>query len=1222
MRDIRNESGILSETMRGVSGLGRMLTFTVTTPLLALGSAAVQTAGKFDAAMRNINAIAGLSESQLADLTQQTLEFGKATRSGAIESAGALYTVFSAGITDTADAFTAMEWSVRTAEAGLADLETTTEALVASMLSYGDTSEEFAERASNSLTAMVAVGVGSMENFANAVGNVLPTASALGMSIEELYGDMAFLTQRGLSAAKASTSMNAALTSLVKPTEAMQAAFQSLGVNGAEELIDKFGGVNGALQALIGTTDGTQAELQQLFNNIRGARAINLFANDIDGWNASMEEFYNTLDGATMRAWEQQMMSFEAQFGLFTSAIEGAAIAIGNAIIPLITPIMAGLTEIINGFSALSPEVLQLGTVFASAVALGAPLLWLLGSLISPIGVLIGGIAALATAFVTNFGGIRDTVITAVESVTGDLQPLVDIVDDFMSSLFPDEPEVKSASDFVTFSNMTPKDAFSATISPTSQAISLWSYYEDEGFIDKVSWQDFMDIALEGGWDGGAIEVGEEIVLNFDGFDIGIGQETIPQDLISMEEFELWGNNETNNNSGMAQPFINRVIEAFQDVQPQLEQELGRIVTNITTWLTETGVPLLAEGVGYFVGKMGVMIGQGLGAVGDWIGNAFSGAGDTAGEVGSYLDENVAQPFSEGFGNALGEAEVDGIGDSILTGVAGALALYATANFMIFGGAASSIMKALGLAMNVASLAWTGASTIMSFIATRLGIAAVTSQGFSYTAGFIVSKLGTSLATSFGAQSFLTSVSSALGGGIQSAVSMLTSSGALSLGAVAVSMFILFKTLEWAFDPAAVQQTRDDINEALTGLFNDFWVGSGRDGSVDVDFNRAFEDTAYMLLGMFDPLFNDMVGNKGVTFFDDMGNEITREMALGIESATPIEASPNVTMTLTTQQQHEAWQEVATQLMQTGIIVDGATVTLAGGLTPDEGMKENWSEILNGADVDFSGSMYEDEVATLWDFLGLDPAKLSDDMDMSDSDPITPPPVDTTPIIDQTTETVDAIATRVASEALDGQDSTAFIEDFLVPIEDKWTGMYAEGGSLPLAYNFFATGVQTKTSEMITGMTTGFVVMAGASAIFAGALTLQLGMVENAFMRGVDAVKHLKAEIAGLMAMSVSVDVDVQTGVSSGAPQLAVGANYIPYDGFPAWLHKGEMVVPAKDAELLRGGGIPTHMATVGVGSSGGRVETTENNNQFNIYANNFDDIVREAKRRGVNLGV
>lgn len=507
MRDIRNDVGILSETIGGIGKLGRTLTFTVTAPLIALGSMAVQSAAQFEGAMYNINAIAGLTADALDDLGARTLEFGKNTRAGAIAAAEALYTVFSAGITNADAAFMAMEWSVRTAEAGLADLTTTTEALVASMLSYGDVTEAFAERASNALTAMVAVGVGSMSTFTGAIGNVLPTAAALGMSIEELYGDIAYLTQRGLNASRAATSLNMALTALVKPTTAMTQAFYELGVTGAEQLIEKFGGVNSALQALIGTTDGSQASIQALFNRIQGARAINILAQDIDTWNASMEEFNTLVDGATMRAWEEQMKSFGAQWDLLTSAVQGAAIAIGTQLFPYLTPVVQKFTDLFNRASDLNPELITLAVVIAGVVAAAGPLMWLFASMINPIGLLIGGISMLATAFATDFGGIASTVRSTVTSVIGDLDWVAGVFGDFYSALFPRQPII---SDFVP----EPISVRTEDLITVERPTSLWEIYESGDYSDLFGWSEFMERASAGGWEGGAISPDAGIVID------------------------------------------------------------------------------------------------------------------------------------------------------------------------------------------------------------------------------------------------------------------------------------------------------------------------------------------------------------------------------------------------------------------------------------------------------------------------------------------------------------------------------------------------------------------------------------------------------------------------------------------------------------------------------------------------------------------------------------
>lgn len=601
MQQVRNETGILSESMRGIAGIGRTLTLAVSAPLLAIGGASVQAAAEFDASMRNINAIAGLTESELSDLSQTVLDFGKNTRSGATEAANALYTVFSAGITDTADAMAAMEISVMTAEAGLADLTVTTEAIIATMLSYGDTSEEMALRTSNALTAMVAVGVGEMEDFAGALGNVVPTASAMGMSIEELYGNMAFLTQRGLSAAKASTSLNAALTSLAKPTTAMKDAFEQLGVAGAEQLIEKFGGVNGALEALIGTTDGTQESLQALFNNIRGARAINLFASDIEGWKAAMQEFNDSLDGATLRAWEQQMQSFSAKTDLAMSALEGTAITIGNALIPALTPAVEGFTELLHSVSNLSPELIQIGVAFAAVVTAAAPLMWLFGSMVTPIGLLAGGVAALATAFATNFGGIADTVAGAVSEIIGDLEPLQDIVDTFFSTLFPDDPLTDV---YDPMGGMIPEVELDLTdIITVTAPTSLWDIFVGEGYADYFSWDEFMIAAQAGGWTGGAITVGDEIEIDMSFLADNVASSGGDAIVQGFEGLNMLPFTVAPENVEMDTSFTSRLTQAIQTVAPDVISEMTRVLDNVRNFVDTQGANVIEGIAGWFAGS-------------------------------------------------------------------------------------------------------------------------------------------------------------------------------------------------------------------------------------------------------------------------------------------------------------------------------------------------------------------------------------------------------------------------------------------------------------------------------------------------------------------------------------------------------------------------------------------------------------------------------------------
>ena len=592
MRDIRNEVGFLSETVSGISGAGRALTFMFTTPLVAMGTAAINVAAAFEASMYNINAIAGLTGQGLDALSQRALEFGANTRSGAQAAADALYTVFSAGLTDPEQAFKAMEVATYTAEAGLADLTVTTEAMLAVMLSYGDTGEEMAWRVSNAMTQMVAVGVGSMQDFSGALGSVVPTAQGLGMSVEELMGDMAFLTQRGLSAARAGTALNSALTALIKPTDAMSAAMTSLGADSSQELIDNFGGVNGALKALIDHAGGSQEALASMFGNIRGLRAINLFAGDVDMWNASMEEFNGALDGATMRAWDSQMMSFSATWDKLKSSVMGAAVVIGTQFFPILQPILSALTALALQVVTMDKGVLKMAVGFVTFAAVLPPVVWLLTSLISPFGIAIGLVTGLGIAFGENFKVIKDSILEA----TTDASAGIDFLKLSLSGLWD---AIKPPKDIDPFENIDfsvlDDTGGSITIGGGGASQSLWDLYEDSGVMETMSWTEFMDAATEGGWDGGVIDAPITI-------DTGTG---ISDAVIQTQaDIDTIAQSLEGTTPVLTMPFFDRLQSAIDEFAPAIMRSLSWLGSRVIGWFGSFDGAIskaIARFVGFFL---------------------------------------------------------------------------------------------------------------------------------------------------------------------------------------------------------------------------------------------------------------------------------------------------------------------------------------------------------------------------------------------------------------------------------------------------------------------------------------------------------------------------------------------------------------------------------------------------------------------------------------------
>jgi len=411
---LRGFGGRLSSQLQA---LGGRLTTALTLPLAAIGGLSVRAASEFDASMRNINSIVQMPAAQLQALAAEVLQFGEQTRSGANVAAQALYTVVSAGY-QAEDAFVVMQASVATAEAGLSDLEVTTNALISALLSYQEPVSA-ASRYSDILTRTVAVGVGTMDELAGSIANVVPLAAGMGVSFEEVGGALAFMTQRGYSFSEASVALNMMLQSLLDPSEALDAALTEMGYSSGEALLQTQG-LAGAVMALTEQAGYSNENLALMFGNVRGLRAVmTLGAEGGEAFAASMDEFTAAVQGATEAARSEQLQSFSAQMDTFRSRLEGAGIRIGEVLIPVLGQLLDALTPVIDVITSAEPANLSLIIGLLGIAAAAGPVIsvlgtigTLLGALFSPIGLLVGSIVALGVVASNTFGGF-DRLLSA-----------------------------------------------------------------------------------------------------------------------------------------------------------------------------------------------------------------------------------------------------------------------------------------------------------------------------------------------------------------------------------------------------------------------------------------------------------------------------------------------------------------------------------------------------------------------------------------------------------------------------------------------------------------------------------------------------------------------------------------------------------------------------------------------------------------------------------------
>lgn len=618
MRDIRNETGILSETLQGIAGIGRSLTFSLTAPLVTMGTYFAQTASTFDANMRNINSIVHLTQGEFEGLSKATLDYGMNTRAGANAASEALYAIFSAGygLNDTSKAMDLLKYTTLLSEAGLSDLTKTTETMTQTLMTYSS-SGLTAAHATDVWAQMVAFGVGDLASFQQNAGKVLPASNALGVSFDNLGATAAYLSVGFGSGSKAMTAMGMLESNLMKPNATLAASYAKLGVATGQDLVAKFGSLEEAVIAVRNVTD--DLDFANGFSKT-GMEAALMLTNNIDKTRDAYKQFYSTVNGAAMGQWEQQIQSFAYQFDRFKSALQGVAIALGSQILPLVAPLLNMLSDGLTAFAQLNPEVHRFVVVMGMIAAAIGPVMWIFGSLIgtlTPLGLLFKGIIAAGAAFSSNFMGIRDSVEKATAGITGSLGPLAKTINDFYQTLMPDS--LKQQTDHFA-------DAFGAdftnrftgnfvTTVDTSKAItvkgptSLWGLFKSQGYDKIFSWKDFMKKAEAGGWKKGALNAGD--IINIDGLDTAVEyvQKTKSQMALMMD-----GGLETpTGKQKTPTTFLDRMKEAITNALPGVLTEMGRVLTSIKDWADSN-------------------IGKGL----DFLASIFGGSNDTNGRTPIY----------------------------------------------------------------------------------------------------------------------------------------------------------------------------------------------------------------------------------------------------------------------------------------------------------------------------------------------------------------------------------------------------------------------------------------------------------------------------------------------------------------------------------------------------------------------------------------------------------
>ncbi|WP_262373095.1 phage tail tape measure protein [Treponema phagedenis] len=227
-----------------------------TTAIAAVGIATAKMAVEFNEGFGKVQTLIPGATERIAELEENVLNLSPAVGKTTKDLTEGLYEIISA-FGDSADSAKNLELAAKGATAGGATTKESIKLLSAVTKAYGNTSFEAQKRVSDLAFTTLKLGQTSMSDLAVSMQRVTSMSNVLGVSQEELFAIFSSGTGVIGGAAEVSTKLSAVYTELQKPQERLAKSFKELGVATGEELIAKFGGLSGALQALKSVADKT-----------------------------------------------------------------------------------------------------------------------------------------------------------------------------------------------------------------------------------------------------------------------------------------------------------------------------------------------------------------------------------------------------------------------------------------------------------------------------------------------------------------------------------------------------------------------------------------------------------------------------------------------------------------------------------------------------------------------------------------------------------------------------------------------------------------------------------------------------------------------------------------------------------------------------------------------------------------------------------------------------
>lgn len=383
---------------------------------------ATKNASDFEDGMAKMSTLFDTTQTSVKDLSEEFIKLSNETGKGATELAEAGYQALSASV-PIQNVGKFVKTSAELAKVGFTDTSTAVDVLTTAINAYGLSAND-ADKIANNLVNTQNLGKTTVNELASSMGKIIPTASSMGVNLNNLCTVYAEMTKQGIATAEATTYANEMLNEIGDSGSTVAGILQQETGESFQQLMADGNSLGDVLQILKDYAERTGTNFNELWSSTSAGKAALAITN------SGAEEFNNTLQTMAtstdvLGEGLDKLSTPSAKAKKAMNQLKNDAMELGQVILESIAPIIEQLAVQIeaftNWFSALDPNIKQVIVVVLAMIAALGPVLIFVGKICKGISSIIS---------------LVGTIGPALSSLSSFLSPIISGIGSALSGLF------------------------------------------------------------------------------------------------------------------------------------------------------------------------------------------------------------------------------------------------------------------------------------------------------------------------------------------------------------------------------------------------------------------------------------------------------------------------------------------------------------------------------------------------------------------------------------------------------------------------------------------------------------------------------------------------------------------------------------------------------------------------------------------------------------------